>query len=333
MSNLKTYLQKLNNNLYTLREREAKHAGNAPLDLLNQISDHEQAIALTKQTIAGELTETEWDQALKPLLVSLNQNQPAINQQNQHVGTQINVMGNIQIERFVDRNIELIDERKKKVDNLFANFVEPIYASFEEIHRHYLESFKHYRHLLTNHEVALPTLIDTVREQYLFTEGQRAKLRKLRNVADHQFYPFFSAMHAYLTATYDDGSGPDQRWYRGFLGHLDEIQNFVQYRQHAQPTAMAANWREKRYQEIGQVYDHSVENMSDSNALEALRGELSSQSTSVSWVEGYCDLNGTDWPPHQAAAAVLDELVRNLQDVYATVGEEYWKLKIRMLNG
>ena len=48
MTDLKSCLVKLNKNLYILREREAKYAGNAPLELLNQIDDHKQAIDLTK---------------------------------------------------------------------------------------------------------------------------------------------------------------------------------------------------------------------------------------------------------------------------------------------
>ena len=68
-TDFKATLLKLNTNLNTLREREAKHAGNAPLDLLNQIADYQQAISLTKQALGGEITETEWQVTLKPLLV------------------------------------------------------------------------------------------------------------------------------------------------------------------------------------------------------------------------------------------------------------------------
>jgi tetratricopeptide (TPR) repeat protein len=67
---IKATLLKLNNNLNTLREREAKYGSNVPLDLLNQISDHEQAIALTEQALAGDLSETEWLAALQPLLIA-----------------------------------------------------------------------------------------------------------------------------------------------------------------------------------------------------------------------------------------------------------------------
>jgi hypothetical protein len=71
MADFKTFLLKLTDNLNTLREREAKYGGNAPLELLNQIEDHQEAIALTEQAIQGELSETEWEESLRPLLVSV----------------------------------------------------------------------------------------------------------------------------------------------------------------------------------------------------------------------------------------------------------------------
>ena len=69
MADLKQTLARLTNNLNTLKEREAKYAGNVPLDLLNQIADHQQAIAVTQQALSGDLTEIEWQAALRPLLV------------------------------------------------------------------------------------------------------------------------------------------------------------------------------------------------------------------------------------------------------------------------
>ncbi len=71
MSDPKAYLLKLHKNLNVLREREAKHAGNPPLELVNQIDDHQAAIDLTEQTIRGELGEAEWREALGPLLVDI----------------------------------------------------------------------------------------------------------------------------------------------------------------------------------------------------------------------------------------------------------------------
>lgn len=67
----KQVLTQLHHNLAILREREAKYAGNAPVELLNQIADHQQAIALTQQALTGEITETDWREALRPLLVNI----------------------------------------------------------------------------------------------------------------------------------------------------------------------------------------------------------------------------------------------------------------------
>ena len=57
MTDYQTFLLKLNNNLNILQEREAKHgAGNAPLELINQIDDHQEAIELTEQAIEWKQT-------------------------------------------------------------------------------------------------------------------------------------------------------------------------------------------------------------------------------------------------------------------------------------
>ena len=77
MSDYQTYLDKLNQNLNVLREREAKYAGQAPLALLNQIEDHRTAIELTRQALAGELSAAEWQAGLQPLLVAVDPLQAA----------------------------------------------------------------------------------------------------------------------------------------------------------------------------------------------------------------------------------------------------------------
>jgi hypothetical protein len=66
-----TFLLKLTDNLNTLREREAKYGGSAPLELVNQIADHEEAITLTGQALSGDLSESEWREALQPLLIAI----------------------------------------------------------------------------------------------------------------------------------------------------------------------------------------------------------------------------------------------------------------------
>jgi hypothetical protein len=69
MADPKSVLIKLTQNLNTLQQREAKYGSNAPLELLNQIEDHEKAIALTEQAIVGELSQAEWCEALRPLTI------------------------------------------------------------------------------------------------------------------------------------------------------------------------------------------------------------------------------------------------------------------------
>ena len=71
MENLKKELARLTHNLNTLREREAKYGGNAPLELLNEIEDHQTAIALYRQTLRGDLSEAELREALAPLNIAL----------------------------------------------------------------------------------------------------------------------------------------------------------------------------------------------------------------------------------------------------------------------
>jgi formylglycine-generating enzyme required for sulfatase activity len=75
MTTLKELLLKTHENLLILQEREAKYSGNAPLELFNQIRDHQKAIDLIEQALSSELTETSLEnlkEALRPLLVASN---------------------------------------------------------------------------------------------------------------------------------------------------------------------------------------------------------------------------------------------------------------------
>ncbi len=71
MTDPQTFLQQTYHNLNILKEREAKYAGNAPLDLLNQIEDHEKAIFLTRQRLDSLISEDDWHKALKPLVLAV----------------------------------------------------------------------------------------------------------------------------------------------------------------------------------------------------------------------------------------------------------------------
>lgn len=75
MTDFKQTLVQLTQNLNLLHEREAKYGGNAPLELLNQIEDHQTAITLTEQALKGELSEAAWREALNPLLLAIHKGQ------------------------------------------------------------------------------------------------------------------------------------------------------------------------------------------------------------------------------------------------------------------
>ena len=75
MTKPKTLLRQLKKNLNILREREAKYGRDVPLELLNQLEDHDQAIMLTEQVLAGELSEAAWQEALQPLLLAVQSGQ------------------------------------------------------------------------------------------------------------------------------------------------------------------------------------------------------------------------------------------------------------------
>lgn len=67
---LKRYLKILSKDLNILREREAKYGGNAPVELLNQIEDHQTAIALIETRLAGSISDEQLDEQLAPLNIS-----------------------------------------------------------------------------------------------------------------------------------------------------------------------------------------------------------------------------------------------------------------------
>jgi tetratricopeptide (TPR) repeat protein len=69
---LKQFLKTLHKNLNTLREREAKFGGDAPLRLLNQIEDHQTAINRIETRLAGEISAEVLTEQLAPLNLDLD---------------------------------------------------------------------------------------------------------------------------------------------------------------------------------------------------------------------------------------------------------------------
>ncbi|MDX1522136.1 MAG: NB-ARC domain-containing protein, partial [Anaerolineae bacterium] len=71
MTDYKAILRQLRDNRNTLLNKKSRLAGDETTGLLNQITDHEQAIGLTEQVILGDLSEADWRMAIKRLLVEI----------------------------------------------------------------------------------------------------------------------------------------------------------------------------------------------------------------------------------------------------------------------
>lgn len=69
---LKRLLQTLHHQLNILKEREAKYLDNAPLELLNQIQDHQTAIELVQARLTNAISLESFEEQLAPLNLSLN---------------------------------------------------------------------------------------------------------------------------------------------------------------------------------------------------------------------------------------------------------------------
>ncbi|NJN93108.1 MAG: hypothetical protein HC875_02945, partial [Anaerolineales bacterium] len=64
MDDLDATLLRLTKNLAILREREAKYAGHAPLDLLTRIEDYQTALALVEHARTGRLARPDLEAEL-----------------------------------------------------------------------------------------------------------------------------------------------------------------------------------------------------------------------------------------------------------------------------
>lgn len=139
------------------------------------------------------------------------------------------------IDELLDGLIELARPRRQLETQLLQDAAESAFAEFEAIHQHYVQSFRTYRVLLSGGNADLRSVISRIREECLFTEHQRAKLRQLSGLLSVQNAKyvrcsrFFAAVHSYLTTSHDIDHvtyPPDyfaehgQRWFHGLVDAL-----------------------------------------------------------------------------------------------------------------
>lgn len=70
-TNLNALLARLNESLTHLQTQAAEHTGPFPSELRRQIHNHEKAVSLTQQAIDGKLTQSDWQVAIQPLNLSI----------------------------------------------------------------------------------------------------------------------------------------------------------------------------------------------------------------------------------------------------------------------
>ena len=109
------------------------------------------------------------------------------------------------IDKLIDRIIQLAEWKKQSRKNLFNDFINPIFIEFEVVHNDYLDSFRHYRSLLRSSSVSLDSVCDTIKEDNIFTENRRNRLKELANAGNDATItrPFINSIIQYLTDPYD----------------------------------------------------------------------------------------------------------------------------------
>lgn len=130
------------------------------------------------------------------------------------------------VEKLIDRLIQLAQYKQKADERLFREFVEPIFADLERIHHHYLQSFRVFRKMLQDDSEELGTVIEKIREEYIFSEGQLSKLREfvsVQGLGTPELVDFYRAIYFFLTAVHDDHNALDALPSHPFYPYYSEM--------------------------------------------------------------------------------------------------------------
>jgi nucleoside phosphorylase len=158
-------------------------------------------------------------------------------------------------DRTADRTADVIgqfmDVAKfaQRQDPMLLKQASNVYRAFEAIHNEYLSSFKDYLEQLNRETTSLASVIESIRERYIFTEAQRIKLREfifarledgVRNPSEYDEHTspnapkerraelrlmellrkFFRSVHEYLTDAYAGELIMSQKWNKGLIEAL-----------------------------------------------------------------------------------------------------------------
>jgi hypothetical protein len=106
----------------------------------------------------------------------------------------------------IDRLIQLVDRREKLSRSTFTDFVAPVMADLDTVHKDYLDSFRRYYATLDNKSIPLseqhPVFADIDRDIRLSQNLMlKARALALREDLDSKLRPFAISIDAYFAVT------------------------------------------------------------------------------------------------------------------------------------
>jgi hypothetical protein len=166
------------------------------------------------------------------------------------------------IDKLLDRLIQLAKERDELNRNIWKDFIEPTFAQFESVHNGYLASFREYKKTVNdaaNFDQMVASLAVKVKEDNLFTAGERRKLRALthgekRGTSAEQ--KFAQAIISYVLNVKDDllaDRDPASQYWRNSLLH--ELREGSWLKEHKDSSAA------KKKEVLSQIIDDIVEQL------------------------------------------------------------------------
>jgi len=257
------------------------------------------------------------------------------------------------VDKLIDRLIQLVRYKQELSRNLFTNFVEPIYLQFEAIHQQYLTSFKTYRDLLKETNTSIESVVDKIKEDKLFNEGQRQKIYALSRSSDDQLIDsFIFHIHEYLINPYDfandyDGhknrSGLSQRWRGTLIQELERYKIHIKSKEQIkeevermeageQKRRLFSLCRDEEYVNVLPVkFNEYIGNARDYEGLKEKIKPLASDYVKRLLIEVEYQFRPNPEPKKKAAIEVLDVMVEQMQDIYGEVSTKYVQLRKELL--
>lgn len=177
-------------------------------------------------------------------------------------------------DKLIDRCIQLETYRKESKERYFANFVEPVYMSIEELHRDYLNSFERYRGWLIKAPDNLEQIINEMKSDNLFSGDKRRKVvSQLSSLFDEDdldadLKTFIAGIFSYMDYCTDYIPGEDPRkWSRTQLLRQSLIQKLSSYVRNDFEFKVLGQNNKIHLDELIEVLDNSIRDIQYLNGI------------------------------------------------------------------